>query len=655
MSALAGSTPGDVGDLELLRLYARAGGGASSEEAFRLIVERHIDLVYSAALRQLRGDAHLGEDATQAVFMLLARQAGKVDERIILPAWLYRATHFVCRNARTAEMRRKRREMAYIASASSSRSSQTSAADAGGADADWQGCLPLLDEAMASLGETDRTVLLLRFFQGRSVQEVGTAVGLSGNATTKRIERAVGKLRRYFARRGVGIAAGALISGLSVGAVQAAPAGLSMSVSGAAVTAATATAAASASASGHALAKGVLLAMAWSSKAKMVAATVAALLLLTAGTTAVVYFAGARRGSAPPDTIVLATPSASLSPARADSTSASAAPLPEYFPGGTIPVLAQYRKAEHLLDEVIEAETYDDARGVQVVAPGLAGWEDGNLVHYQRVDFGQPPGPGARSKGCATHFIASIASNSSDGGGGRLEVRIDDPTAPPICSLEVVPTGGVLHRAARIAPLAAPVAGFHDVYLTLQGGNGKAATNLDWFKFARLPRWARDMIQAEDYDAMFGVRTLPAFVAHLDRGDFLGFRSVDFGPRGPTYVHVRCGVRAQYAGRSIQFRLDSPAGEVIASLKVRDTGEFTNFQTQSTRVGQVRGTHDLYVTFTGNGTADLDWFQFSDDETPPEPPPPPPPPAPVPLPTTLPATLPATLPSTQPATRPASP
>src|SRR5258708_23971454 len=92
-------------DMELVRQYARW----KSEEAFAALVSRHVNLVYSVALRQVR-DAHLAEEITQAVFIILARKAGSLGPKTILPGWLCRTARYASANALTMQWRRQRRE-----------------------------------------------------------------------------------------------------------------------------------------------------------------------------------------------------------------------------------------------------------------------------------------------------------------------------------------------------------------------------------------------------------------------------------------------------------------------------------------------------------------------------------------------------------------
>lgn len=208
-------------DWQLLQDYAERG----SEAAFGALVSRHVNRVYSAALRQVN-DPHQAEDVTQAVFILLARKARRLSRRGVLGGWLFRTTRFVASEARRGDRRRHRREQEAFAMEQLSTPDQT-----------WTRLGPALDEALAQLSETDRNALLLRFFEERDHRQVGAALGLSEDAAKKRVRRALDKLRGFFARRGFIVSTGALASALALNAVSAAPAALANSVTAAAITA----------------------------------------------------------------------------------------------------------------------------------------------------------------------------------------------------------------------------------------------------------------------------------------------------------------------------------------------------------------------------------------------------------------------------------
>jgi hypothetical protein len=122
----------------------------------------------------------------------------------------------------------------------------------------WEQIAPMLDEAMAQLRERDRNAIVLRFFENKNMTEVGLALGVSEDATKKRVNRALEKLRKYFRKRGVVSTAAIIAGAISTNSVQAAPAGLV-----ATVTATAAAKGAVASGSTLALAKGALKAITW--------------------------------------------------------------------------------------------------------------------------------------------------------------------------------------------------------------------------------------------------------------------------------------------------------------------------------------------------------------------------------------------------------
>src|SRR5208282_2399858 len=230
-------------DLNLLREYA----GPNSEEAFTALVSRHVNLVYSVALRQVR-DPLMAEEITQAVFIILARKAKSLGPKTILSGWLCRTAQYVSANALTMQRRRQRREQEAF---------MQSILNEPEPDA-WNHIAPLLDDALARLGQKDHDALVLRFFENKSLGEVGLAIGASEDTARMRVNRALEKLRRFFTKRGVDSTAATIAETISANSVQAAPVALAKAVTAVAIAKG-----ATASLSTLTLIKGALKIMAW--------------------------------------------------------------------------------------------------------------------------------------------------------------------------------------------------------------------------------------------------------------------------------------------------------------------------------------------------------------------------------------------------------
>jgi RNA polymerase sigma factor (sigma-70 family) len=176
-------------DFELLREFVRKG----DQTAFADLVRRHLDLVYATALRKV-DDVGAAQEVAQNVFSALARKAWRFAPDDSLPAWLYKTTLLEAKEWLRGELRRRRRERtaAELGTTMKTPDEQTA----------FRALLPLLDEALLSLREKDRTALLLRFYESQSLREVGAALGTSEDTAQKRVTGALEKLSQFFQRRG---------------------------------------------------------------------------------------------------------------------------------------------------------------------------------------------------------------------------------------------------------------------------------------------------------------------------------------------------------------------------------------------------------------------------------------------------------------------
>ena len=201
----------ETDDFQLLREFVEQG----SEPAFSELVRRHVSLVYSVAWRHTT-NAHRAEEITQAVFIILARKASSLKRHTILSGWLFQTARLTSANFLRAERRRAAREQeAYMQSLANE-----------SAPSDWSQLAPVLDEAVAKLGEKDRNAVVLRFLEGKSLGEVGASLGVTEDAAKMRVNRALEKLKRFLGKRGAALSVASLATALSANAMQSAPLGL---------------------------------------------------------------------------------------------------------------------------------------------------------------------------------------------------------------------------------------------------------------------------------------------------------------------------------------------------------------------------------------------------------------------------------------------
>lgn len=264
--------------MQLVGEYAEG----NSEEAFSALVSRHVNLVYSVALRQV-GDPHLAEEVTQSTFLILARKAASLKTGIVVSGWLCTTARYASAKALRMEQRRILREQESFMQ--SNQEPETEAA--------WMQIAPQLDSAMGELSRADHDALVTRFFEGRSFKDAADTLGTTEAGAKMRVNRALEKLRKIFLKRGLTLS-GALIAGaISAHSVQAAPVTLATTVTlaaanGTAVTSSTLT-----------IVESTVKYMAWT---KMKTATaITAVALLGIGTTTLL-----REPSAAPGTNVAA-------------------------------------------------------------------------------------------------------------------------------------------------------------------------------------------------------------------------------------------------------------------------------------------------------------------------------------------------------------
>lgn len=176
-----------MNDWQLLQQYNKG-----SEAAFETIIQKYNKMVYWTCHRDLH-NPQLAEDATQTVFILLARKAASMHSHTSISGWLFKSARLVSKDIIRSEQRRKRQEE-RIACEMETQIQNNMA---------WGEIEPLLNDGISSLGDADRNSILMRYFNELSHKEIAGILGCNEDAARMRVHRAISKLRSYLIKRGV--------------------------------------------------------------------------------------------------------------------------------------------------------------------------------------------------------------------------------------------------------------------------------------------------------------------------------------------------------------------------------------------------------------------------------------------------------------------
>jgi len=372
--------------MALLRDYAETG----SEEAFRTVVERHIGMVYGVASRQLK-DRQLADEVTQAVFIALAKKAGRLPGKTIVAGWLFRAARFAAARIQRSESRRSYWENQAANMQASADANETA----------WEQIVPCLNDALADLSSADRAAIILRFFESKSFEEVGDSLGTTPAAAKMRLSRALEKLRQNFSRRGVVMPVAILMAALSTHAAQAAPPGLAAFIVSSALAKSITT---------STLTKAILF---MTLKQKAAVTTAVIIVLLTGGgTTAYVL----KNLKAPP--------------VAAAVTPVATAPKVMPLPGVPAPPLAEPVAVDVVSDEVVEVR-------------------DANLDNRKRMVVLRRGGPSTNE---GTYAVRTFGGGNVELRKGRARVTLRSG-APGVPGAEVIEDITPAPPDSEVAPL----------------------------------------------------------------------------------------------------------------------------------------------------------------------------------------------------------
>jgi len=174
----------DDSDHMLLRAYV----GRRCEASFGELVHRHIDLVHCTALRILR-DQTLAEDVTQRVFLAMARHSASLQERTSITGWLHETARNLAINTVRSEERRRQREQ---------EAATMHQPDQNDSEKLWERILPCLDDTLAQLNTVERDVILWRYFERRTAEQIGSRLGMTAEAGAEASGAGAGAVARDF-------------------------------------------------------------------------------------------------------------------------------------------------------------------------------------------------------------------------------------------------------------------------------------------------------------------------------------------------------------------------------------------------------------------------------------------------------------------------
>lgn len=196
-------------------LLYRQWGQTRDSEAFRELIERHLDMVYSTA-RRILGNREDAEDIAQECFEKLA--LGDVGVQENLAGWLYRSAANRAFDRIRSDGARKVRERRYAEQARHV------------PDSSWEEVYAYVDEAVACLPDDLRSAIVLRYFEGHTHQAAAEKLGVSPNTVMKRLKSGIEAIREQLKKKGVAIVAPSLVAMLGTLESEAAPAPLAASL-----------------------------------------------------------------------------------------------------------------------------------------------------------------------------------------------------------------------------------------------------------------------------------------------------------------------------------------------------------------------------------------------------------------------------------------